>query len=47
MTARFRPKGLLGLAYWYAVLPAHHIVFNGMLNGIKRTAEQSQTHPIV
>lgn len=42
MTARFRPKGLLGLAYWYSVLPFHHIVFSGMLNGIKRSAEQAQ-----
>lgn len=38
-TARFLPHGLLGLAYWYAVLPLHHIVFQGMLNGIRRTAE--------
>jgi hypothetical protein len=37
--ARFRPKGLFGLAYWYAVLPLHSIVFNGMLWGIKRAAE--------
>ena len=40
MTARFRPKGLFGLAYWYAVVPLHHIVFGGMLNGIKQAAEQ-------
>lgn len=39
MTARFRPKGLLGLAYWYAVLPLHHFVFGGMLRGMKRAAE--------
>ncbi len=39
-TARFMPKGLVGLAYWYAVLPLHGIVFSGMLNGIRRTAEQ-------
>jgi len=39
MTARFRPKGLLGLAYWYAVLPLHGIVFKGMLSGIRRVAE--------
>lgn len=39
MTARFRPKGLLGLAYWYSVLPLHHIVFGGMLRGMKRAAE--------
>jgi uncharacterized protein YbjT (DUF2867 family) len=39
-TARFRPKGLLGLAYWYAVLPLHGIVFKGMLQGIRRAAEE-------
>jgi len=38
-TARFRPRGLAGLMYWYAVLPLHHIVFSGMLNGIRRAAE--------
>jgi len=41
MTARFRPKGLLGLLYWYSVLPLHAIVFGGMLRGIRRTAEAS------
>jgi uncharacterized protein YbjT (DUF2867 family) len=40
MTARFRPKGLLGIAYWYSVLPLHNLVFGGMLNGIRRTAER-------
>ncbi|WP_182866910.1 SDR family oxidoreductase [Stieleria mannarensis] len=39
MTARFRPSGLLGLAYWYAVLPLHGLVFPVMLRGIKRDAE--------
>jgi len=38
-TAKFRPKGLLGIAYWYAVLPLHGIVFSGMLKGMKRHAE--------
>lgn len=40
-TARFKPKGLLGLAYWYAVLPLHSIVFSGMLQGIRHAAEGS------
>ncbi len=40
-TARFKPRGLMGLAYWYAVLPLHGLVFNGMLNGIRRAAEQA------
>ncbi len=31
LTATFRPRGLLGRLYWYAVYPFHGIVFNGML----------------
>ena len=38
-TARFRPRGLAGLAYWYAVLPLHAVVFDGMLRGIARAAQ--------
>jgi uncharacterized protein YbjT (DUF2867 family) len=38
-TAAFLPKGLFGLAYWYAVLPLHGFVFRGMLRGIRRAAE--------
>jgi uncharacterized protein YbjT (DUF2867 family) len=38
-TARFRPRGLLGLAYWYAVCPLHWFVFPKMVAGIKRDAE--------
>jgi hypothetical protein len=37
-TARFRPRGLAGLAYWYAVLPLHAVVFRGMLQGIRAAA---------
>ncbi|MDG2422418.1 MAG: SDR family oxidoreductase [Phycisphaerales bacterium] len=39
--ARFRPKGLTGILYWYAVKPLHGIVFSGMLNGIKKEAEKT------
>lgn len=39
-TALFQPRGLFGLLYWYAVLPFHHFVFNGMLAGIHRDAIQ-------
>ncbi len=39
-TARFRPKGLFGLLYWYAVLPLHGIVFRGMQRGIARAARK-------
>ena len=38
-TARFRPRGVLGLAYWYSVLPLHGIVFSGMQRGIRKAAE--------
>jgi uncharacterized protein YbjT (DUF2867 family) len=38
--ALFRPRGLFGLLYWYAVLPFHHIVFRGMSLGIQREALQ-------
>lgn len=40
-TARFKPRGLLGLAYWYAVLPLHGLVFRGMQRGIRKAAESS------
>lgn len=39
-TARFWPRGLAGLAYWYSITPLHAIVFNGMLRGIRRSAER-------
>jgi uncharacterized protein YbjT (DUF2867 family) len=29
--ATFRPRGLLGRLYWYAVLPMHAFIFSGML----------------
>jgi uncharacterized protein YbjT (DUF2867 family) len=38
-TARFMPRGLFGLIYWYAVVPLHHVVFAGMIRGIRRAAE--------
>ena len=31
-TATYRPLGLLGRLYWYAVLPLHGFIFKGMLN---------------
>ena len=38
-TARFLPRGLFGLAYWYAVLPLHHEVFARLLRGIQGAAQ--------
>ena len=32
--AAYRPNGLLGRLYWYAVLPFHFIIFGGMVQNI-------------
>jgi uncharacterized protein YbjT (DUF2867 family) len=35
-TATFRPKGLLGRLYWYAVYPFHGYIFKGMITAINQ-----------
>lgn len=45
-TATFDPRGLLGRAYWYAVLPLHEVIFRGMLNRIARTARDAGPHDL-
>ncbi|NUY81934.1 SDR family oxidoreductase [Flavobacterium sp. MAH-1] len=35
-TATFRPLGLAGRLYWYAVLPFHYFIFNGMIRRITK-----------
>ena len=37
-TAAFDPRGVLGRAYWYAILPLHGLLFRGMLARIARRA---------
>jgi hypothetical protein len=39
LTACFLPRGIAGMLYWYAVLPLHALVFNGMLRGIGKRLE--------
>jgi uncharacterized protein YbjT (DUF2867 family) len=39
-TATFDPRGVLGRAYWYAVLPIHGLMFRGMLARIAERAER-------
>ena len=39
-TALFEPRGLAGLAYWYALYPIHNLIFAGMLRGIAAAAER-------
>jgi uncharacterized protein YndB with AHSA1/START domain len=36
--ARFLPRGLGGLLYWYALEPFHHLVYRGMLQAIAGAA---------
>ncbi len=37
-SAHFRPRGILGIAYWKLVKPLHGYVFTGMLHGIRDEA---------
>jgi hypothetical protein len=37
-TTVFDPAGYVGVAYWYALCPVHHLVFGRMLRGIARVA---------
>jgi uncharacterized protein YbjT (DUF2867 family) len=38
-TALFEPLGLPGLLYWYALYPAHDLIFRGMLRDIVQRSE--------
>lgn len=38
-TARFYPRGLPGIIYWYGVYPLHALVFRGMIRSIAKRAE--------
>ena len=40
-TATFDPRGLLGQAYWLALLPFHALIFRGLIRNIARRAEAS------
>lgn len=35
-TAKYYPKGLLGLLYWYLLYPVHRILFRGLANRIAK-----------
>jgi len=41
-TAYFRPRGLFGRLYWYALLPFHHFIFESMARRIVDYAESSR-----
>ncbi len=40
-TATFRPLGIFGRLYWYAVLPFHGFIFKGMINNIAAASTKS------
>jgi uncharacterized protein YbjT (DUF2867 family) len=40
-TAIFEPRGLAGMAYWHAIMPLHGLVLGGMIDGIRRAAEEA------
>lgn len=40
MTATFRPLGLMGRLYWFAVLPFHGFIFEGMINKLIETKKE-------
>jgi len=40
----FAPKGLVGVVYWYALLPIHRIIFNGLIHRISRAASTGSPH---
>lgn len=42
-TAAFIPRGLFGLAYWYALYPFHSWIFSGLIRAIAHRAEDQPT----
>ena len=44
-TAYWHPAGVWGLLYWYALSPAHLLIFRGMTREIARRAERVAVHP--
>lgn len=41
-TAYFRPRGLAGRIYWYALIPFHGLIFSRMARNIVREAEAAE-----
>ena len=42
MLAKYNPRGLLGLLYWYLIYPFHLLVFKGMLKKIAMSVGEKQ-----
>ena len=43
--ASFKPHGVAGLLYWYLFLPAHVLIFRGMIRSIAAAAESETAAP--
>lgn len=43
-TAYWHPAGVAGLAYWYALVPAHLFIFRGLTRAIMRRASAAAGH---
>ncbi|OEH86281.1 hypothetical protein BHU72_13725 [Desulfuribacillus stibiiarsenatis] len=39
-TAYYEPHGVWGYLYWYAMVPAHYFIFNGIVREIKQRTEK-------
>ena len=39
-TARFIPRGLAGIVYWFLFFPFHRLIFNGMIREIAKHAKE-------
>jgi hypothetical protein len=37
--ARFHPRGVWGRAYWYGLLPIHHVIFQRLAERLAASAE--------
>ena len=45
-SATFDPRGLLGRAYWYAMVPIHSVMFRGLLGQLARRAALPSRGPV-
>ncbi len=45
--ARFDPRGVGGLLYWYALYPVHRWIFKGMLRNIAREIEKASPNKMI
>lgn len=46
-TATFRPRGIMGRNYWYAMLPFHYFIFRNMLKNIAGKSNKAYKKSII